>query len=105
MIRQHWSYKYVLLVVVSTLLVSVAGLTACAKPVPVPATPPTPAPNSGIESHVDILLIDVGDLKDKVDWIEVRQKELRQKVSDLDYILSDFDKIEERIEGVTKIKE
>ena len=53
-----------------------------------------------IESHVDILLIDVGELKDKVDWIEVRQKELRQKVSDLDHILSDFDKIEERIEGV-----
>ena len=46
-----------------------------------------------IESHVDNLLIDVRELKDKVDWIEGRQEELRQKVYDLDYILSDFDKI------------
>lgn len=54
---------------------------------------------SDIESHVGHLLIDVGELKDKVDWIEGRQMELRQQVSDLDHILSDFDKIEERIEG------
>ena len=38
-------------------------------------------------------------ISDKVDWIEGRQMELRQQVSDLDHILSDFDKIEERIEG------
>jgi len=38
-------------------------------------------------------------INDKVDWIEGRQMELRQQVSDLDHILSDFDKIEERIEG------